>query len=308
MNNTIFVSVANYRDPETPYTVESLLDNAKYPDKITVGVFNQLNIPVELKYIPTRYRQLKQEVVSYKISIGVCWARNWILNNLLKFEDYTLQIDSHSRFIQDWDEVLLSQYSDLNDPLALLSIYPNGYVPPNNLTELNFQRMGLKGFDVNGIPEQHAVICSQERPVKPVLGAFCAGGCLFGPSHAFKRVPYDPYLYFLGEEITYALRLYTHGYNIYHPSIPFMWHYYNVGNVRPTHWQDKTDWFTLESRSRSRVKQLLGIENTRNITDMVDFHKYNLGNVRTLQQFSDFAGVNFKNQFISDNARRGIFS
>lgn len=305
--NNIFVSIANYRDPETPYTVESLLDNAKYPDNITAGVFNQVNIPSELKYLPSGYKQVKQETVSYTISSGVCWARTWIINNLLKQEDYLLQIDSHSRFIKDWDEALLSQYYDLDDHRALLSVYPNGYTPPDYLAPLCFQRMGLKGFDANGIPEQHVILCENERPSKPVLGAFLGAGCLFGPSHVFRDVPYDPHLYFLGEETTYALRLYTKGYNIYHPSQPFMWHYYNTSNVRPTHWQDNMEWFNLEAKSRSRVKQLLGIENTRNINHLIDLHKYNLGTTRTLADFCLFAGVNFKDRVIRDSCRLGNF-
>lgn len=306
MTNKIFISIANYRDPQTQDTVSSILDSAKYPDDISIGILNQVNIPGELKYVPKFTKHIRQETISYKASKGVCWARNYIINNLLRDEQYLLQIDSHSRFVKDWDEVLLNQYLSLQDPKAIITHYPNSFIPPDTFSPLLFSRLGLKGFDDNQIPQQQPIPNIVDKYDKPVKGAFFAGGCAFGESNIFRAVPYDPYLYFTGEEITMAVRLYTHGYNLYYPSESFMWHYYNNNNVRPTHWQDHKDWFKLESMARSRIKQLLGIENTRNINDMVDFHKYALGTNRSLSSYCYYAGVNFKDQTLNDRAKTGI--
>lgn len=308
MNNTIFVSVANYRDRETSSTVDALLDNAKYPDNIGIGLLNQVDIPQEVCLKGKACSNVRQEIINYKASKGVCWARNWIITHLLQNEEYLLQIDSHSRFIKDWDEVVINQHNTLNDINAVITQYPVGYTPPNNLQEQCFSRLALKGFDTNGLPEQQALPVTNTTFIKPQLGAFFAGGCAFGKSDIFRKVPYDPYLYFTGEEITMAVRLYTHGYNIYHPNIPFMWHYYNTDNVRTTHWQDNKDWFNYEKISRTRIRHLLGIENSNNLRDMLDFHKYGLGTVRTLESFQEFAGVNFKNKTLEDRCITASYS
>jgi len=44
---------------------------------------------------------------------------------------------------------------------------------------------------------------------------FCAGYA-FGPAQAIRQCRYDPHtpMLFDGEELSYAVRLYTHGYNL----------------------------------------------------------------------------------------------
>ena len=41
MKNTIFVQIASYRDPDIKNTIQSMLDNAKYPDNLVVGICRQ---------------------------------------------------------------------------------------------------------------------------------------------------------------------------------------------------------------------------------------------------------------------------
>ena len=40
-DNSIFVSLGTYRDPFCPMTIKSLFSNAKFPEKIFVGLFQQ---------------------------------------------------------------------------------------------------------------------------------------------------------------------------------------------------------------------------------------------------------------------------
>ena len=39
--NTIFVSIASYRDENCPKTLYSLFKNAKYPERVFVGICQQ---------------------------------------------------------------------------------------------------------------------------------------------------------------------------------------------------------------------------------------------------------------------------
>ncbi len=47
-------------------------------------------------------------------------------------------------------------------------------------------------------------------PVAPTLSWFVSAEMLFAPARLVKDMPYDPWLYFLGEEISLAVRLWTH--------------------------------------------------------------------------------------------------
>ena len=47
----------------------------------------------------------------------------------------------------------------------------------------------------------------------PVAGFHVAGGCVFAPGRIVNEIPYDPLLYFHGEEQALALRAWTRGWD-----------------------------------------------------------------------------------------------
>ena len=66
-----------------------------------------------------------------------------------------------------------------------------------------------------------------------------------------RNVPYDPELYFYGEEISLSARLWTHGYNIYTPNDLVLFHLYKTSSAEElhnTHWNDHHDWFESNDR------------------------------------------------------------
>ena len=51
---SIFVSIANYRDNETPHTVRDLYAKASYPERVFAGVLSQV-VPEEVPMVyPTQ--------------------------------------------------------------------------------------------------------------------------------------------------------------------------------------------------------------------------------------------------------------
>src|SRR5262249_6878169 len=146
---------------------------------------------------------------------------------------------SHMRFEQDWDEILLSMWNDCEDEKAVLTCYPPGFTPPRTLEPRWIFGMAAREFDkaeiftMKGFP----AFTKEHFPEKPIPGAFAAAGVLFGPASIIKDVPYDPNFYFFGEEITMAVRLWTHGYNFYHPNKLFTYHDWQRGK-RKTHFSD----------------------------------------------------------------------
>ena len=92
----------------------------------------------------------------------------------------------------------------------------------------------------------HPVLYFEAVPVasdKPIYGLHVAAGCLFAPGTVVNALPYDPFLYFHGEEQSLALRAWTRGWDIFHvPAVPLYHHYVGAaGSGRPMHWSPELD-------------------------------------------------------------------
>lgn len=66
--------------------------------------------------------------VPWNESRGVCWARAEIMK-LWEGEDFFLQLDSHHRFVQNWDALLIAQAERTGAAKPLLSTYATPYDP-----------------------------------------------------------------------------------------------------------------------------------------------------------------------------------
>ena len=303
----IFVNIASYRDPECQWTVKDLFEKASDPERIFVGICWQLD-EIEDKHcfeISTRPEQVRVYPVDWREAEGVCWAR-MMTQQLWDGEEYTLMIDSHMRFVQGWDELMLAELAACNSPKPVLSSSPAMYVPPDNLSKvMNPTVRRIKQFMSNG-----DVRCQGElldtAPEHPLRGAFLVANFVFSRSEIIAEVPYDPYLYFDQEEISYATRLYTHGWDIFHPTQQMLYHFYNDKKIegikeRNLHWEDlhKQDAQRIEflrERSAKRLNHMTGYQ-----------HSYGWGTVRTLAQFEEYSGVDFKNKVCSEKALQCLF-
>lgn len=297
-------------------TVSDLLAKAKYPERVYVGILSQIDRRTEFKFLSSFGRRIRQEVMDYRDSKGVCWARSRILTKLREQEEYVLQIDSHSRFKPGWDVTLLNMYSQLGKRNAVITYYPPNYTPnqPINYNENPYIYFVIKEFRDPGIPRFSSGILP--RAVKPIneCGTIgIAGGSIFGHRSVFDTVPYDPNLYFFGEEPSYALRLYTHGIDVYAPTESYMYHYYNImdrTNVRDRtlHWEDHVAKVNHHNRiSYDRLRYLFQIGPVTNIANLIDIQKYGLGTYRTLPQWESRLGINLKTGFIGEPVKSRIY-
>ncbi|MFZ4625399.1 MAG: GlcNAc-transferase family protein [Rhodoferax sp.] len=132
-----------------------------------------------------------------------------------------------------------------------------------------------------------------QRPAQPIPNAFVGAGCLFAPAAAFDEVPYDPHLYFHGEEIILSARLWTHGWDFFAPNDVLMYHDYRHNRGRPKHWEDHTDWSQLNRRSVMRIHHLLAGVVATDPAALEDIEAYRLGHARSLQDYERLAGVDF---------------
>ena len=104
-NNLIFVSLAAYRDPQLLSTVQDCIRKASDPARLRFGICWQRD--AEDPTLPwgddSRFRVLD---VNWRESKGACWARAEIMK-LWQSENWFLQVDSHCRFADSWDAMLL---------------------------------------------------------------------------------------------------------------------------------------------------------------------------------------------------------
>ncbi len=303
--DTIFVSIASYRDKLCSQTINSLFSKAKYPEKITVGICQQndsTDIECEEQMIDFKWKQnIKIIRIPHIDAKGPTWAR-YLCSTLWKNEKYYLQIDSHTLFKKDWDIKCINMIKELKQngiKKPLISHYPKIH------TDIEHQ-------DVNkDIP----IICKSffnDRKMISFLGAenisieqsrfkptpYIAAGMFFVESTFLKHVPYDPNLpyLFVGEEILHSIRFWTHGYDIFTPSENIIFHYYTRSN-EPKIWTDKT--YTDEN-ALNKVKTLLGIHKLPIVPDLNhNMEKYGLGNIRTIKDYFDFAGIDLNTQSVS---------
>ena len=296
----IFVSIASYRDTECQWTVKDLFAKARHPERVFVGICWQFIAAEDADCfeVRTRPEQCRVIEVDARESRGVCWARSRV-QSLWAGEEFFLQIDAHSRFVQDWDEVFLDMLHACPSQRAVLSAYPATYVPPDKLgteivtiiTPREFDNRGLLAFSSPSTPAAKA-------PKAPTPTAHIGGGLVFAPSEIIRDVPYDPYIYFTGEEISLAARLWTHGWDLFAPNRVTVYHQYGESTNKRRHWQDNELWTTLSNRSVGRVRYLLENEPYGDPEALRDIERYGLGTRRSLAQYEAFAGVDFRRKLI----------
>lgn len=295
---SIFVSIASFRDPDCRNTIASLLEKAMYPDRVRIGVLNQIIAGEDSDCIiePIGTNVVVEELDA-SLSKGTCWARSRV-QALWRDEDYYFQIDSHMRFVERWDEILINMLGECGDGKRVLSTYPLSFFPPDGYGEPMLLKLRPKWFDEEGI-----LLCmSQMSPipevqVRPAENHFIAAGMLFTTGDFVREIPYDPYLYHVGEEISLAVRLWTHGWNIYTPNAVIAYHDYHTGD-RSKHWRFKADWTRLDRRAKSRVRFLLGADRNADPDVLQEIDKYGIGGLRSLNDYQAAAGVDLRLRMI----------
>lgn len=306
----IFVQIASYRDPECQWTVKDLFEKAKNPDRVFVGICWQHDPEEDQDYfrVSTRPAQVRTALFHWKESQGVCWARHQT-QSLWEGEEYTLMIDSHMRFEFDWDDRLIEDLAMCRSPKAVLSNYPAAFTPPHNLevgTKPTIQRP--HPYDDGDIRFRGDNL--DHFPPRPLRGAFIAAGFFFAKSEVIKEVPYDPYLYFNQEELSLAVRLFTHGWDVYSMRQVLIYHLYITDPAtkkRPLHWEDNKKWGEMQLTARKRMDHLMGYTFSDDPLVTRDLDKYGLGTVRGIEEFAAFCGVDFKTRHISEYALRAQY-
>lgn len=308
----IFVQIAAYRDPELKNTLESLITNAKNPENLVICIAWQYGDNDDFEasirdYHGDERSTFKIIEIPYKESKGACWARHQIQRRYDN-EEFTFQLDSHHRFIPNWDVELKEMYNDLKNygfEKPLITAYIPSYQPNNDPEgrvnvpwKMNFDRFTPEGV-VFFMP---ASIDEYKTLNKPVRARFYSAHFAFTTGEFCNEVQHNPDYYFHGEEISIAVRAYTHGYDLFHPHKIIAWHEY-TREGRTKHWNDIPTWKETDTNSLKINRELFGMDGE----EMVDFGKYGFGTKRTLEDYEKYAGLRFSTRSVQQETLNNTY-
>lgn len=309
---TIFVSIASYRDRECQHTLKDLFEKAKNPKNIKVAVLWQIDKEADKDCFEIDVpfsENIIQQFVDYRDSKGVCWARNEILKCITN-EQFVLQIDSHMRFERNWDEMLLDMFMMLKAhgvPKPLITQYAPGY----DLSGKRDNRLYTNTLTFHEGCYRVEAVVYEGSVHSPIAGAYISGHFIFVESEAFKDVPYDPYQFYMGEEVSLSLRFWTHGYDIFHPHKIILYHLYNTQTSqtvsRPDFYKEIKQAANSDYMAKWRTNFLMNVVNHTPDNNRQDLKKFGLGSERSIHEFEMYAGICFKAQTQLPRAKAGIF-
>lgn len=303
---TILVHLPSYRDPELIPTIKSALENAKHPERIHFGICRQYNPEDEFDNVDEYRDDERFHIIDvlYTEAQGLPWARAQINEKLLTNQDYILQLDSHHRFAENWDEILIGMHKGLEKKgyKPILAAYLPLYTPfndPEGRADVPWQQQFVCFYPHGTIFIRPSLLEGHETMTEPPMSRFLSGHFCFAKSQWARDVRHDPDIYFSGEEINLTVRSYTHGYDMFHPHKMIIWH----STMREERsgilkWDDDSrqgiDWNNKQEYARKKIRVLFGTEKDPNI----DLTGYDLGTERTLRDYEKYAGVNFKKKSV----------
>ena len=310
---SIFISIASYKDPLLVSTIFSAYNNAENKNDLIFSICDQSDNGIQVNEIAFS-DQIHYDHVDPIFAKGPCWARHRA-QSFFNEEDFFLQVDSHTQFAPKWDSIFIEQLEKIsanqkNDEYfkkPIITSYPRSFKVldfEKGLFELNTgdkhtqvitykkDSLFLKGSfsRQNGIPTKHNDITH---------AILMAAGCIFTSGSFVKEIPYDPNYYFYGEELSMALRAFTHGYSFFHiPDAPLFHLYTDTNNLtRKLHWDPEDDqkravkWTELDQKSLNRLDNLFA--------GKVE-EPMNLGKKRSIEDYTLISGIDLKNKVVLD--------
>jgi hypothetical protein len=303
---SIFIQIPSYRDLELPKTIQDCIDMSSGQVHLHIGVHNCFLLEDEVDFVyPTaphvRISHLESRAPE---NIGLQLSRK-LANDFYDGETYYFQIDSHTRFMRNWDKSLIETielYKSVGISKPLITQYPATYEyteemverfsPSRDVENKNYYptrisfHENVENFAITRIPSQTAMSVDQWCS----FTASISGGFVFVDGE-FSEITPNPKIAFWGEEPLIAARAFTHGFDLVTPFHDTIWHLYASGRpfeyVRRHHaWKDFPElWPEIDRQSKAEYFRIM---------TEAEVGPYALGSARTLREYEEFAGLDFK--------------
>ncbi|WP_117189990.1 GlcNAc-transferase family protein [Rhizobium terrae] len=269
----IFVSIASFCDPMLTFTIRSALEMARHPQRLSFGIVDQNVTSVESELPTGEWRNAYLHIDPHH-SRGACWARAMAMT-LYAGEGYFFQIDSHTLFDPDWDVTLIEALETVSaangNDKVILSTRPFAFEIDGDGT------ISRKRFTVSTlklVPKDPVLKLSDpvmkfaaynSKEDRDLPGFQISAAFLFTRGRFVEEVPYDPYLYFHGEEQDISIRAFSRGWDIWHPNKVPLYHLYKTraDGEAPLHWDPRFEerrrekWLDLRTRAHRRLADLI---------------------------------------------------
>jgi [Skp1-protein]-hydroxyproline N-acetylglucosaminyltransferase len=329
-DDSIFLSIATYRDENCLNTLSWAYGNATYPERLFVGLVQQncyencrsgvqdgggtLQIsPDEDCHVsfcnmhPDLCSQIRPVKLREVESLGPYGAR-FIASKLYGGEQWFMQMDAHMTFLNGWDDITIKSLHLVPSTKPVIAHYPPGHTmdlvnhwgwrPAGRLCGPIFSRVDGDMIRLEGLRKWDTI----KIPI-PRFAPFVGAGFLIGTSLLLKEVPFDPFLpwIFMGEEIIMSTRFWTHGYDMFSPAQAVVGHIY-VRKNKPKFWETMARFFphashyNLEAMVLLRIKHQLGYpEASKDFilddTILSDLAHYSMGSSRSVESYMKYAGI-----------------
>eukprot|EP00457_Paulinella_chromatophora_P003527 gb/GEZN01003535.1/.p1 GENE.gb/GEZN01003535.1/~~gb/GEZN01003535.1/.p1 ORF type:complete len:539 (-),score=74.83 gb/GEZN01003535.1/:534-2126(-) len=179
--------------------------------------------------------------------------------------------------------------------------------PPRREVILNSNHIGrlsaMKYYETGKLRILPSVVNNFMQLDSPQLSIpLISGHFIFVERKWVEEVPYDPHFIFEGEEDSLGVRSYTHGWDIYYPHRPSVWHFYYKPNS-PTY---QMSWLE-KNRNDARLRALVGSpgEPWPTYPPDYDWGPYGLGTERTMADFARASGIFWNKRFLHEKAFNG---
>ncbi len=304
---TIFISIAAYQDKHLWWTVNNAWQMATKPGRLRFGVVDQSVESARAEHVSAPWAgQVRYVHLHPKYARGPCWARA-IAYSLWNEETYLLQIDSHMWFESGWDERLIQEMLALRlqsgHSRHIVSTYPAAFEfkegEPVSAGSPSGVLVLRPRADASMKPD-NPVMMFEAVPTPAthrIAGYHVGAGCLFSLGNLLQEVPYDPWLYFHGEEQNLAVRAWTRGWDVWHPvRMPILHLYKPAGGPDIVHWSPDENkdrdfhWTDLEKRAARHLAQIFYTQTVQGA--------YGLGTTRTLEAYALASGIDYKNKTV----------
>jgi len=286
---SIFVQISAYQDHELSKTINDCIKKSSGKNELHFGinlVFKEDNIIIPC--VPN----LKIKTSKAPKNLGVGIGR-YLANQFYDGEDFYLQVDAHTRFIKDWDEFIISNYFLYKNEGCnpVLTTYPSPYhyedgkeiledSPVTNAIDFRTEDIDL--FKKTKFLHQYSKSTEESIFTKSI-----SGGSVFSSGEIASIFP-NKKMFNWGEEMLYAIRLFTHGYDLMIPQKQYLYHLYyshdkpenNFRSISGSDFPDETN--NIIKESDQEIYRII----TNNIIS-----DEGLGNKRTLDEYWFYIGI-----------------
>ncbi|MHB1311021.1 MAG: GlcNAc-transferase family protein [Gemmatimonadaceae bacterium] len=309
MIGDIFIQIAAYRDPQLVPTLRDAIAQANDPSRLHFCIAWQHGDDERADELFAEVRTQARFTIldiPHVESRGVCWARHQVQQHY-QGEAYTMQLDSHHRFVAGWDDLCIGMIEELRAGGVAKPLL-TGYLPsfdPEQDPESRVRQAWFLAFD-RFIPEgaiffMPTPIPDWEERTTPMRSRFYSAHFAFTLGSFAREVQHNPEYYFHGEEISIAVRAFTHGYDLFHPHRLVAWHEY-TRRGRTKHWDDHAGWGGVNVSSHAHNRTLFGMDEYADQPEVVaqaQQGQYGFGTSRTLEAYERYAGICFRRRAVT---------